>query len=137
MNHWADPISRGVYTHPHAIPPPPSHPRANDLSARLARVEEHIHHSALDRVRIEQESRLRARDLGLGVSGLHHRLSLLEQERHTRREVSRLAWTFAKSAIVLAKWLGAAILALLYVKGAISAEGLKIMLGALGLPSGS
>lgn len=136
MSHWADPSSRGVYDHPHATPPLPHHPRANDLSTRLARVEEHVRYSAHDRRRIEDESRLRARDLGAGMHGLHQRVTVLEQDKHTRRVIGRLAWTLARSAGTLARWLLAGLLAVLYMTGTLTLDGLKALLAAFGLPGG-
>lgn len=70
MEHWLDPHSRGAYHHPAAAPPTPHPHHANDLSARLARVEEHLQFGAYDRSRVEMESRERARELGAAIMAL-------------------------------------------------------------------
>lgn len=149
MYHWQDPRQRGVYSHPAALPPRPANPYANDLSARLARVEEHLHFGALDRHRIEEESRLRARDLAetteslhdqivhLGdrlenkIDGLGSRLVIMEQERHTRRTLWAAAGTLAGSAKDFLRYALIVLLGLLIATGNATVERLKPLFGLL------
>jgi hypothetical protein len=135
MHHWTDPKSRGVYDHPAAVPPRPAHYAANDIGARLARQEEHTYYAALDRVRIENESRLRAKDLAAGIDGLETRMSLMEQELHTRRAIWRLVAVLSTSATAFAKYLLAVVLAVLVLTGKASIEVAKAVAIWFGLPS--
>lgn len=134
MRHWMDPSSRGVYEHPAAVPPRPAHHAANDLGARLARLEEHNYFAALDRSRIENESRMRAKDLADGIEGLDTRLAVMEQERHTRRTIWKMAGIFSTSASAFVKYLVAAILALLVLTGKASIDVARLIGMWLGLP---
>jgi hypothetical protein len=134
MRHWTDPKTRGVYDHPAAAPPRPAHYAANDLAARLARQEEHTYYAAIDRVRIENESRMRAEDLAAGIDGLDTRISLMEQELHTRRAIWRLLATFSTSATAFAKYLAAAVLAILVLTGKASIDAARAIATWFGLP---
>jgi hypothetical protein len=134
MRHWTDPKSRGVYDHPAAAPPRPAHYAANDLGARLARQEEHTYYAAIDRVRIENESRMRAMDLAAGIDSLDTRISLMEQELHTRRAIWRLTGIFGASAGVFMKYLLAVILGALVLSGKASIDAAKAIAIWLGLP---
>lgn len=77
--HWIDPDQRGLFSHPHAAPPPPSHRDSNDIGARLARMEEHVNFQAWNARRVEQESRMRADDILYGLTKLSQRSQALEQ----------------------------------------------------------
>jgi hypothetical protein len=143
MRHWMDPTLRGVYDHPDARPPPPRPPYHNDINARVSKLEVQAQFSQSNAMRIEAESRLRAQDLGEAVrmqgEGLKEvlaTLAIFEQERHTRRAIWRLLRTFARSVGAFARWAAAVILAVLFVSGKLSLEALRLLLGALGLPTG-
>ncbi len=136
MHHWVDPASRGIYDHPAAPPPRPFPQNANDVGARLARVEEHINFSASNQHRIEMESRLRAKDLASGIGGLDARITVLERDRHTRKHMLRLMGIFGRSAHVFVKFLIAGILGTLLLTGKASIETIKLLGGWLGLPGG-
>ena len=155
MPHWQDPRNRGVYMHPAAMPPRPAHPYANDLSARLARVEEHLHFGAMDRSRIEEESRLRARDIvetmeaqseeisdlrnhvNQRVEGLEGRIEVFEQERHTRQAIFALAGTLATTGKYLVRYVLVGLLALILVADpATLAKAKPLLLKLLGLGAG-
>lgn len=154
MHHWQDPWRRGIYTHPNALPPRPSHPYANDLSARLARVEEHLHFGAMDRHRIEDESRLRAKDLAESIesqderltsigerletqiAGVGARLAVIEQDRHTYRTLWLVVATLAGSASGLLRYALIVLLALLLLTGHPSIDKLRPLFGTLGVGSG-
>lgn len=142
MRHWTDPIARGVYQIRSAIPPAPSHHAANDLASRLARVEEHLQWSHHNQARIEDESRLRARDLGEGMDAMTERqdemddrLRVLEQDKHTRKRLWGLATTFGMSAGAFVRYLIAGLLVLLVAAGKADIQTLKQIMGfASGTP---
>lgn len=136
MRHWMDPRLRGAYDHPSAMPPPPRPTTANDIPTRVTRLEEHAQFQATIINEVRQGSLLRAKDLGEAITGFHHRLAALEQERHTRKAMMKLAWTSAKSVSAFAKYLVAALLALLLMSGKISLEAVQLFLRVLGLPAG-
>lgn len=155
MYHWQDPRSRGVYSHPAALPPRPAHPYANDLSGRLATVEAHLQFGAMDRSRIEEESRLRAKDLVEGIESLDEqmasfkeqvddkfsamgdRLAVIEQERHTRRAMFAAAGTLANSAKYLLRYVLAALLFLvLLADPATLSKAKPLLLKLIGLGGG-
>lgn len=136
MHHWMDPLLRGVYDHPAAVPPPPRPTTANDIPTRVTRLEEHQQFQAQNIIRVEHGSLMRAKDIGEAITGFHQRLTILEQERHTRRAMTRMAWTSAKSASAFAKYGAAGILAILLMAGKIDLESVKVFLKVLGLPVG-
>lgn len=136
MHHWVDPRLRGVYEHPAAPPPRPSHHAANDLGSRLARVEEHIQFSAHDRQRIEGESRMRARDLATAMDSLDDRMTKVEQVLHTRQHMWRLAAISASTVKGFARYVIVALLGGLLLTGHATPDSVKLLLGALGFPAG-
>lgn len=92
MSHWTDPISRGVWQHPAAIPPHPQPLGANNLDTRMARVEYHQEWSTFNAARVERESRERAFDLKEKQDELDRRVQSLERDRHVRK----VMWKQAK-----------------------------------------
>lgn len=101
----------------------------NDVSARLARVEEHLVFGAQNQYRMEEESRLRAADLGRGISdledradGIDARVRVLEQDMHTSRSMWGMATTFAASAAGVMRYVAAIILVALVASGSLTAD---------------
>lgn len=78
MNHWTDPMMRGIFDHPAAPPPTPAPHHANDLGARLAHLETHTIWSAWNAQRVEMESRARAEDIRACLRDLHMRMTTQE-----------------------------------------------------------
>lgn len=140
MYHWTDPRERGVYSHPAAIPPEPRPHTSNDLGARVASLENHVRWSNYDRQRVEMESRERARELGNGIVALqqdiHRRLTVIEQERHTRKVLWKFAMISGSSALKFVRFAVAGLIALLMVGKVISPEVAKILGLWLGFPAG-
>lgn len=144
MQHWEDPRERGLFAHPAAPPPRPSPPYANDLGARLARVEEHLYFGAIDRRRIEEESRLRAKDLGEAIMAtreksdehyedLDSRLSVLEQESQTNRTLWSGAGILFRSGKDFVRYVAVGLIALLIATGQATVDRLKPILSLIGL----
>lgn len=112
MRHWIDPMDRGIYDHPAAPPPTPKPHHSNDLNARVAGLESHIHWSAWDRQRVETESRARAADIIRELEMVVGRISALETiiqpiERRGRafaliQDLAGSVDRFAKTAIGVA-----------------------------------
>jgi len=99
-------------------------------------LEEHTHYAALDRARIERESRLRAQDITSWLDSMNMRLGVLEQDRHTSRRIRRMAWTIGTSAAAWLRYLLAAILGVLLLTGKATLDQIKFLFGVLGLPGG-
>lgn len=153
--HWTTPEARGVYRTPESIPPVPRHHSANDHGSRLARLEEHIQFSAHNTRRIETDSMKRASDI---VGWMNTRLldidtKITEVDRRTRsiedqilkstagRQAVRDLLTGSGNAVRLVtsllKWMTVAAVAYLLIRGHITVDAAKLLLGAFGLPTGS
>ncbi len=129
MRHWTDPRSRGVWDHPAAMPPRPMQNHHNDLGTRLARVEEHLNFGAQNMYRVEEESRMRATDLGQGISdledktdGIDARVRALEQERHTNQSIWGMVTSFGTSAGQAVRYTVTVILTALVMSGLLTAD---------------
>lgn len=136
MPHWTDPRTRGIYDDPLAPPPRPQSHASNDHGARLARQENHAAWASWDRQRIDAESRLRDRELGRGIMALESRVSTLEIERLKRRTIWKFVLTSAGSAKQLVRYLIGALIVILMLTGKASIESVKVILAALGFPTG-
>lgn len=136
MKHWTDPADRGVYAHPAAHPPVPQPRTANDIPSRVSRLETHQEYMAHNAWRAESESRMRAMDLGAGVHSLDRRIATIERDLAARQAIRRAVSTSVRWGSTFGRWLLVGILAVLYVRGTISLDGLKAMLKALGFPAG-
>ena len=136
MQHWTDPEHRGLYNHPSASPPPPAHHNQNDVSSRLARVEEHLNFGAWNLRRVETESRMRATDLINGLAELGRRLAPIERRIHSDMQSRKATRRIGTSLMSWLKYLIAGILTLLMLTGKASIEHVKIILGVFGFPGG-
>lgn len=140
MPHWADPAARGAYHQPWALPPTPQPRGANDLSARMARLEEHYAFAHWDRYRMEQDSRQRAQDLARALVTMDERLDAFERSQATERAVERSRRrsirTWLQWGLVSVKYALAGGLFVLMLLGKASVEQVKLWLGVLGLPTG-
>lgn len=153
--HWSTPESRGVYQHPDSIPPTPQHRTTNDYGARLARLEEHIQFSAHNTRRIETDSLKRASDItgwmttrfnaiDMRIAEVDRRTRILEdhilKSKAGRQAIQDLV-TGSGNAIriitSLLKWMSVAAVAYLLIRGHITVDAAKLLLGAFGLPTGS
>ena len=140
MMHWTDPEQRGVYEHPSAHPPPASHRSQNDLASRLARVEEHLNFGAWNLRRVETDGRLRDTDIirGLrdGLRDINRRLMPIEKQFLASSHVRKATRRMGISILSWLRYLIAGVLAILMLTGKASLEHVKLILGALGFPSG-
>ncbi len=134
MSHWKDPHSRGAYDHPAATPPPPRPRESNDIPMRVRMLEEHSQFNHHDKIRVERESRDRARDLVAAIVELREDMDPIQtymmRKAHRAEMMAELAsWS---------GWLGRlALIALLVlgtVKGWLSPEQAKLFGQWLGLP---
>jgi len=139
IKHWMDARERGIWDHPAADPPQPRHRNDNDVGTRLARVEEHLQFGAFNSRRVEEESRLRAKDLGEGLEvvsarmdDIEEKVQSLEQDRLTQQSILALASTFWTSARDLIKYALAIILTAMVVTGGASVDKVKSILSLWG-----
>lgn len=133
-HHWTDPRTRGLYDHPAALPPRPSHRAANNLGERLARVETHLEWGARDRFRIEQEARERARDVALALTTLAQEMQPVREFVATFRSALAMMQILSAWVLALAKFGGAALIIWLALAGKLSLEQAQSIGGWLGLP---
>ncbi len=133
---WMDPVIRGVYADQAAEPPIPAHRSLNDYGSRLARMEEHQNFRAWDQRRIEQESRLRARDLAQAIMALEGRVGSIEQVALTQQQVQLRMQSLRNSVAQWLRYGTAAFLGALMLSGKASVETVKFLMGVLGFPTG-
>lgn len=140
MLHWTHPDARGLYERPDAAPPRPMPHGANDLSARVARLEEHSGFSHWDRQRIERESQSRAKDITSALQSLDKRqtqaeadlLHLKAEWKRVRRATTRLLGLGSRSL----RYAAGAFLFYLVATGKVTVEQVKPFLIGMGFPSG-
>lgn len=145
MRHWKEPHSQGVYDHPAAMPPPPRPRESNDIQMRVRMLEEHLQFNHHDKVRSEQDSRCRARDLLTAVmEEREERMAITQRLREDMEPLQAYMLRRAHRAELmteLASWSGyvwkPALIALLVlgsIKGWVPPEQAKMFGGWLGLP---
>lgn len=135
MSHWMDPLTRGVYTHPAALPPRPRHRAANDHGERLARVEEHLTFAANNLYRVEMESHRRGSDIKETVQDHERRLKTLEQDRHTRNILLSLVDKLRGSVGVLVQFVVAVLATTMLLTGHANVAKIKELLSIWGVGS--
>lgn len=137
--HWMDPMTRGVYTHPAAIPPRPRNRAANDHGERLARVEEHLTFAANNLYRVEMESHRRGTDIKETVQDHERRLQTLERHREkdqtTRNILKSLVDTARGSVGVLVQFVVAVLATTMLLTGHASVPKIKELLSIWGAGS--
>lgn len=134
MHHWTDPISRGVYDHPGAMPPLPRPRETNDIAIRVRLLEEHNQFTHYDRTRIERESKDRARDLIAAIAELREEMEPLLTYQLRRAHRAEMIASMASWSAWLGKSGLIALLVLGTVKGWLSPDQAKLFGQWLGLP---
>lgn len=135
MHHWTDPHSRGVYDAPYSLPPPPRPRESNDIPTRVRMMEEHLQSVHHDRMRIERESRDRARDLIAAIVEMRADLAPIQATMLRNAHRTELAKELASWSGLLGKLGLIVILVIGTIKGWLSPEQAKMFGGWLGLPS--
>lgn len=122
---------RGLYDHPAARPPTPRPATSNDISARVARIEEHIQFAAYDRHRVEVESRRRGMDNAEAISGLATRTTALEAWRQTQIDRSAVLISLISGSRQAVQYAMAIILFALLALGKLTVADVKILAESL------
>lgn len=139
MSHWMDPLTRGVYTHPSAIPPRPRSRAANDHGERLARVEEHLSFAANNLYRVEMESHRRGADIKETVQDHEKRLQNLERhkekDQNTKTLLLSLVGTVRGSVGVLVQFVVAVLATTMLLTGHANVAKIKELLSIWGVGS--
>jgi len=146
-DHWMTPESRGIYEQAESMPPPPQSHTTDDIGARMARLQEHIQWRAWDTRRVEMESFRRAADivglirsetaaLSVRLKAIEDQMSAASTRRQTYIDLLRNTGSAANIMINIAKYGVVLVLAVLFVLGKISVEGVRLFLGAIGFPVG-
>ena len=154
-DHWATPEARGIYQNPISAPPTPQHHTSNDHGARLARIEEHVQFTSHNVRRVETDSMRRAHDIVSWITSQLQSVNsrVAETDQRVRdmelylievKARKQAIWqivsgsgSFVTTITGFLKWSSVAAVAYLLVKGHITVDAAKLLLGALGWPTGS
>lgn len=139
MRHWTERMHHAEGLSEAAAPPIPRHHAANDIGARLARVEEHLQFSHHSRVRLEMESKERDRDLAAAIVSMRTMFETtmapirdMMAVRAYRKEMRMIFGSWALWSVKLALGL---LLVLGTITGRLTPEQAKVIGGWLGLPN--